>query len=172
MKRLIVSSLVASIVAMTLFLVALEAHHHSKYGHFFPLGLHADVNDFQSDIGSGSATFFHGARLTNYGLYPQEVERCEFISDANAYGVSLPYRVEKFDYSAHHWKTLFDNKQNFCPQAKLVRKALWTGQTLSTGEEATAYRVIPNGDTMRFVIEDNGREFPTMRFSVTEVYSH
>jgi len=175
LKKLILSISVALIGTITLGLIALEGHHYSKYGHLFPLGLHADVTDFQSDIASGSATFFD-AHLTNFGLYPQEIERCEFVSDANAHEVSVAYRVERFDYASHRWKTVFDNKQNFCrpyplgiAHAELVGKALWTGQTLSTGGEATAYRAIPNGDTMRFVIEANGREFPTGRFSVIEI---
>ena len=174
MKKLIISLLVALIVAVT-GLIGLEAHHHTKYGHFVPLGLHADVTDFQSDTASAPATFFD-AHLTNFGLYPQEIERCEFVSDANTHEASVAYRVEQFDYSTHRWKTVFDNKQSFCRprplaiiQAKLVTKALWTSQTLAT---ATAYRAIPNGDEMRFVIEANGREFPTMPFSVIGVFEH
>jgi hypothetical protein len=31
---------------------------------------------------------------------------------------------------------------------------------------------ILDGNTMRFVIEANGREFPTGRFAIVEVYSH
>jgi hypothetical protein len=89
-KKLITSISIALIMAITLGLIALEAHHHSKYGDFFPLGLHADVTDFKADIGSGTATFFD-AHLTNFGLYPQEIERCEFISDANAHEVSVAY---------------------------------------------------------------------------------
>jgi hypothetical protein len=123
--------------------------------------LHADVTDFESDVASGKVTFFD-AHLTNFGLYPQEIEGCEF--EANAHEVSVAYRVERYDYATHRWKTAFDNKQNFCrpnplgtAQAKLVRKTLWTAQ---------------NGDTMRFVIEANGREFPTGRFSVIEVHGH
>ena len=175
LKKLALLISVVVIGTITIGLIALEAHHHLKYGHFFPLGLHADVTDFQSDIASGPATFFDG-HLTNFGLYPQEIERCEFVSDAETHEASVAYRVEQFDYSAHRWKTVFDNKQNFCRphplaiiQAKLVTKTLWTGQTLAA---ATAYRAIPNGDTMRFVIEANGREFPTGRFSVIEVYGH
>ena len=178
-KKLIVSISVALIVAVSLGLIGLEAYHHSKYGHFVPLGLHADVTDFKADTGSGTAVLFD-AHLTNFGLYPQEIERCEFISDANAHEVNVAYRVERFEDGTHGWKTVFDNAQNFCrryplgiTQAKVVRKALWTGQTLSAGAEAMAQRAIPhNGDTMRFVIEANGRQFPTGRFAVAEVYTH
>lgn len=162
MKKLILSISVALIVTVTIGLIALEAAHRFLYGDFFPLGLHADVTDFESDIASGTVTFFD-AHLTNFGLYPQEIEGCEFASDANAHEVRVAYRVERYDYATHRW-TAFDNKQNFCRpsplgivQAKLVRKTLWTAQ---------------NGDTMRFVIEADGREFPTQRFSVIEVSGH
>jgi len=177
-KKLILLIFVAPIAAVTLGLIALEVHHHSKYAHFFPLGLHADVTDSRSDIGLATTIFFD-AHLTNFGLYPQEIDRCEVVSDANAQQVSVAYRVERFDYGTHRWTTVFDNAQNFCRQyplgiakAKLVKKALWTGQTLSADAEATAYRAIPNGDEMRFVIEANGREFPTMPFAVIEVFKH
>ena len=178
-EKLIISISVGLIVAVTLGLIGLEAHHHSKYGHFVPLGLHADVTDFKTDTGSGTAILFD-AHLTNFGLYPQEIDRCEFVSDPNAHQVNVAYRVERFEDETRGWKTVFDNAQNFCrkyplgvTQAKIVRKALWTGQTLSAGAEAMAQRAIPrNGDTMRFVIEANGQEFPTGRFAVSEVYTH
>jgi len=175
-KKVVISVPVALIA---LGLIALEAHDHSKYGHFVPLGLHADVTDFKADNGSGTATFFD-AHLTNFGLYPQEIERCESISVANAHQVSVAYKVQRLDDGTHAWNTVFDNAQNFChPQpvgiskAKLVRKALWPAQALSTGAEAAAQRaILHNGDTMRFVIEANGQEFPTGRFGVAEVYTH
>jgi hypothetical protein len=179
LNKRIIQSFVALIAVVIVGVIALEAHHNAEYGHFVPLGLHADVTDFKADIGSGTATLFD-ARLTNFGLFPQEIERCEFVSDANAHELSVAYRVEHFEDETHSWKTVFDNARNFCrsyplgiAQAKLVRKELWTGQTLSTGAEATAQRaILKNGDTMRFVVEANGREFPTGPFAVVEVYSH
>ena len=169
---------VALIGAATLGLIALEARHHSKYGHFFPLGLHADVTDFRGDIGPGPAIFFD-AHLTNFGLYPREIERCEFVSDTNTHEVSVAYRVERYEDKDHSWKTVVDNAQNFCrpfplaiAQAKLVKKWLWTGQTLSTGAQAMGEPDILDGNTMRFVIETNARDFPTERFAIVEVYSH
>lgn len=169
---------VALIGAATLGLIALEARHHSKYGHFFPLGLHADVTDFRGDIGPGPAIFFD-AHLTNFGLYPREIERCEFVSDTNTHEVSVAYRVERYEDKDHSWKTVVDNAQNFCrpfplaiAQAKLVKKWLWTGQTLSTGAQAMGEPDILDGNTMRFVIETNARDFPPERFAIVEVYSH
>jgi hypothetical protein len=169
---------VALIVAVATVLIVLEIRHHWKYGHFVPLGMHADVTDFKGDIGDGTTIFFD-AHLTNFGLFPQEVERCEFVSDAGAHEVSVAYRLEHLDTATHDWRTLFDSAKNFChpyplaiAQSKLVKRALWTGQTLSTGAEATAARAMLKGETMRFVIEANGREFPTGRFMIVEVYGH
>jgi hypothetical protein len=158
---------VALMGALTLGFIALEAHHHLKYGHFFPLGLHADVTDFRGDIGPAELIFFD-AHLTNFGLYPREIERCEFVSDANTHEVSVAYRVEHFEDGTHSWKTVVDSAQDFCRprpvaiiRAKLVRKWLWTGQTLSTGARAMDESDVVAGNTMRFIIEANGRQFPT-----------
>ncbi len=168
----------ALIVAVAIGLIVLEIRHHWKYGHFVPLGMHADVTDFRGDLGDGPTIFFY-AQLTNFGLFPQEIERCEFVSDAGDHEVRVGYRLEQRDIASHDWKTLFDGARNFChpyhlgiKESKLAKKALWTGQTLSTGVEASSARAMPKGQTMRFVIETNGREFPTGRFSVVEVYVH
>jgi len=168
----------ALIVAVAIGVIALEIRHHSKYGHFVPLGMHADVTDFKGDLGDGPTTFFD-AHLTNFGVFPQEIERCEFVTDAGGHEVSVAYRLEHWDMATHDWKMLFDGAKNFChpyplgiAESKLVKKALWTGQTLSTGAEATSARGMPKGETMRFVIEANGREFPTGRFMIVEVYVH
>lgn len=169
---------VALIGTVTLGLIALEVRHRLKYGHFFPLGLHADVTDFRGDIGPGPSIFFD-AHLTNFGLYPREIERCEFVSDANTHEVSVAYRVERFEDGTHSWRTVVDSGQDFCRprpvaiiRAKLVRKWLWPGQTLSTGARAMDESDIVAGNTMRFVIEANGHQFPTGRFAIVEVYSH
>lgn len=136
------------------------------------------MTDFRGDIGPGPAIFFD-AHLTNFGLYPREIERCEFVSDTNTHEVSVAYRVERYEDKDHSWKTVVDNAQNFCrpfplaiAQAKLVKKWLWTGQTLSTGAQAMGEPDILDGNTMRFVIETNARDFPTERFAIVEVYSH
>jgi hypothetical protein len=168
----------ALIVVVAIGLIVLEIRHHWNYGDFVPLAMHADVTDFKGDIGDGPTTFFD-AHLTNFGLFPQEIERCEFVSDAGGHEVSVAYRLEQRDIATHDWKTLFDGAKNFChpyplgiKESKLVKKLLWTGQTLSTGAEATSARAMPKGETMRFVIEANGREFPTGLFSIVEVYVH
>lgn len=169
---------VGLIMAVVFGLIALEVHHHWEYGHFVPLGMHADVTAFKGDMGQGVTTFFD-AHLTNFGFYPQEIERCEFVSDAGAHEVSVAYRLEQLDTGTRTWKTLFNSAQSFCrpyplgiAHSKLVKKAIWPGQTLSTGAEATAARAMLKGATMRFVIEANGREFPTSPFVIVEVYGN
>jgi hypothetical protein len=149
--------------------MALEVRHHWKYGHFFPLGMHADV------IGDGITTL--NAHLTNFGLYPQEVERCEFISGVGSHEVSVAYRVEQLDTETHDWKTLFDNANYFCrpfppgiAHTKLVTRALWTGQTLSTDADPRLLGLCRKGETMRLVIKANGHDFPTSAFMTLVVY--
>lgn len=132
--------------------------------------MHADLGDFKAGIVPGATTSFE-AHLTNFGLYPQKIERCEDLSDTKAHEGRIAYRLEQMDNTTHGWKTLFDSVQNFCRsdprKSKVIKKLLWTGQTLSTGLDE---RVLPNNETMRLVIEANGREFPTMPFSIIEVY--
>ena len=53
-------------------------------------------------------------------------------------------------------------------EARLTSKLLWPGQTLSTGEDATGARGDLKGETMRFVVVANGRDFPTASFTIDE----
>jgi hypothetical protein len=111
--KTISSIFVALIVAVAIGLIVLEIRHHWKYGHFVPLGMHSDVTDFKGDIGDGPTTIFD-AHLTNFGLFPQEIERCEFVSDAGGHEVSVAYRLEQLEIATHDWKTLFNGAKNFC----------------------------------------------------------
>lgn len=146
---------------------ALQIRHYSLYGHFFPLGLHADVT-----VSDGDAS----AHLTNFGLFAKKVEQCEFLSDAGAHGVSIPYRLEQLDKGTENWKTLFDTAGVYCrpyplliAQPRVVSKRLWPGQTISTQSRATAAGENLRNETMRFVIEAAGREFPTGPYMILEV---
>jgi hypothetical protein len=84
--------------------------------------------------------------------------------------------LEQLDTQTHSWKTVAETGRDFChpyplgiAKSKLVEKPLWPGQTLSIGSEATAGRGNLKGETMRFVIEASGREFPTGSFMIIEV---
>lgn len=173
-----VLTLVLLLSVVVLSVAVLQIHHHAQYGHFVPAGLHADVTVSDADTGIPGISQLFDAHLTNFGLFPHRIERCEFVSDAGAHEVRVAYRLEQLDTRTNTWKTLFDTAQNYChayplgiAQSKLMNKVLWPGQTLSIGSEATAARAQLKGETMRFVIEANRREFPTGPFMIIEVPS-
>jgi hypothetical protein len=140
-------ALFAALSVLVLAIAALQIHHHLQYGHFVPYGLHADVTVFESDTGIPGIAQMFDAHLTNFGLFPETIERCEFVSDAGAHGVSVAYRLEQLKKGTRSWKTLFNTAGSYCrpyplgiAQSKLVDKRLWPGQTLSIESEATAAR--------------------------------
>jgi hypothetical protein len=125
-------------------LAVVESRHRTAFGHFVPLALHADVSVANGDIGIPGITKLYNAHLTNFGVFPRRVERCEFLTDASARGVSVGYRIQQWDKSSVRWKSVLDTAAEYCrpyplgiAEARLTSKLLWPGQTLSTGEEAT-----------------------------------
>jgi hypothetical protein len=151
--------LFAAFVVVVLAFAALQIYHHSRYGHYVPFGLHADVT------ASGGTQLFD-AHLTNFGLLPEKVERCELVSDGGAHEENVAYRLEQLNRGTNAWETLFDTDRNYCRPHPGVSRMLWPGQTLSIGREVTGARGNVTGKTMRFVIEANGRQFPTGPFQV------
>lgn len=130
----------------------------------------------EGDAGTPGITPMLDAHLTNIGLFPETIETCEFVSDTGTHVVSVAYRLERLDTGTHTWKTLLDTAGSYCrpyplaiAQSKLVDTRLWPGQALSIGSEATAARGELKGEQMRFVIEANGREFPTGPYMIIEV---
>ena len=146
--------LFAGLSVIVLAIAALQIYHHSQYGHYVPFGLHADV------AASDGAKLFD-AHLTNFGMLPKKVERCEFVSDTGVHEATVAYRLERLDTRTNVWETIFDAEPNFCRPHVVVNKVLWPGQTLSIGPEFMAARGDVTGKTMRFVIQANGRQFPT-----------
>jgi hypothetical protein len=147
-------ALFAALSVLVLAIAALQIYHHSQYGHYVPFGLHADVT-------ASDGTELFDAHLSNFGLLPEKVERCEFTSDAGAHEANVGYRLERLDTGTDTWETIFSTEQNFCRPHLIVSRTLWPGQTLSIGSEFIAARGDVTGKTMRFVIEANGRQFPT-----------
>lgn len=173
-KRPRVAALMIGFAAIGVFAVV-EFRHRSAFGHFVPLALHADMSVAKGDIGIPGITKLYDAHVTNFGIFPRSIERCEFLTDASAHGVSVGYRLQQWDKSSLRWKTVSDAAAQYCrpyplgiAHAQLTSKLLWPGQTLSTGEEATAARGNLKGETMRFVVVANGREFPTANFIIDE----
>jgi hypothetical protein len=173
-KRSTAVALVIGLAAITFFAVV-EFRHRATFGHFVPLALHADVSVAKGDIGIPGITKLYNAHVTNFGIFPRRIERCEFLTDAFAHGVSVGYRLQQWDKSSRRWKTVSDTAAEYCrpyplgiAQAQLTSKLLWPGQTLSTGEEATGARGDLKGETMRFVVVANRCDLPTATFVIDE----
>jgi hypothetical protein len=173
-RRLKAVAMLIGFSAISVFAVV-EYRHRTAFGHFVPLALHADVSVANADTGIPGITKLYDAHLTNFGIFPRRVERCEFLTDAFAHGVSVGYRIQQWDKSSVHWKTALDTAAEYCrpyplgiAQAQLTSKLLWPGQTLSTGAEATGARGDVKGETMRFIVVANGRDFPTASFTIDE----
>jgi hypothetical protein len=159
-----------------------ELNHFCRHGHLVPLGLHADVVVSHGDIGIGGISKLYEARLTNYGPFPARVTACDFITDASEHGTMVAYAVERWDNSSKKWKTVVEHDAaTFCrpyplgiSQAHLFSTFLWPGQSISTGEEASAARGFQLGDKARFSVfsqraGDWTTTFPTAAFPIDEI---
>ena len=156
----------------------LELGHLVRFGHFFPFGLHADLVVRKADYGIDGITKAYEAKLTNYGPTPVSVTVCDFIDDAMSHGALVGSTVEKWDPSSRRWGSIFKSEKSaFCHpyplgmvETHVVTKHLWPGQSISTGEEATAARdVFAIGDRARFVVfAREGLAIPTTAFSIDE----
>jgi hypothetical protein len=173
-KRLRVALLLLAAVLVSVIGVV-ELRHRVLLGHFTPLALHADVTVSNGDIGIPGITKLYAAHITNFGVFPRRIERCEFLTDAFAPGVSVGYHVQQLDVASGSWHTAMDSASEYCRpyplgiiKARLTSKLLWPGQTLSTGQEATGARGNLKGQTVRFAVVVNGREFPTSSFVIDE----
>jgi len=124
-------------------------------------GLRAELKIETADIGIPGITKAYEAKLVNRSLWPIRVQYCDFMTDAMTRRKSVPYTLERWDANANEWKTMVRaNGEEFCRpyplgivQAKLRSRLLWPGQSISTGEEATAARDgFSIGDKVRFLI--------------------
>ena len=144
--------------------------------------LKADVVTRNADIGIPGITKMYKATLTNRGLLPSRVTRCNFIDDTMSPGTMVAYAVQRWNETTKQWDTMVEfGKSEFCKPYPLgIVKAtvadgwLWPGKSLSTGEEATAARDAFNvGDRARFVIftgdpGDHTTSVATPGFSIDE----
>jgi hypothetical protein len=115
---------------------------------------------------------------------------CEFKTDTSYQGTVLAYAVELWDNHQQSWDPIWEDQIGyFCVeklhgdephtfgnrQARLFAKLLWTGQSVSTDEEATAARSgLQRGDVVRFEIftDDAGdlrKTYSTAPFRIEEV---
>jgi hypothetical protein len=64
---------------LILCVIQLQLQHFSRFRHFIPFGLHADVIVRNADLGIAGITKTYEAKLTNYGIFPASVTVCDFI---------------------------------------------------------------------------------------------
>jgi hypothetical protein len=124
-------------------------------------GLRAHLIVSKADIGIPGISKMYEAKLVNRGLWPVHISRCDFVDDTLSPGKMVAYAVQRWDATANRWTTVVEaSSSEFCKphpiaivKAKLTSALLWPGQSLLTGEEATAARDAFNvGDRVRFVI--------------------
>jgi hypothetical protein len=124
-------------------------------------GLRAEVVMTKADIGIPGISRMYETRLVNRGLWPARVSYCAFVDDSMSPGKKIGYRVERWDKLGQKWTTIVNaHGRDFCKpyplgivRANLMSALLWPGQSLSTGDEATAARDGFNvGDKARFVV--------------------
>ena len=169
--------LLVSILVLVFAIV--EATHWVRFGHFAPLGLHADVLVRKADYGIPGISKVYEPRLTNFGVLPVRISVCDFVSDAfSSHGTLVGSSAEKWDPIGKQWRSLFpvgdDSGCRPTPlsmaEAHLASKELWPGQSVSGAEGAyAAFDRLAIGDKVRFVIlPGNGRMIPTVAFPIDE----
>jgi hypothetical protein len=126
-----------------------------------PHKLNVHLKTETADLGIPGITKTYEASISNDGLLPIRITRCNFVDDGGGSGTEVSYALQRWSKVENHWRTVrADSPANFCKpyplgivQAKLTTTWLWPGQSLSTGEEATAAREpFQIGDHARFVI--------------------
>jgi len=124
-------------------------------------GLAAELVISNADIGIPGVSKMYAARLFNRGWWSIRVSRCDFVDDTLSPGKSVAYAVQRWDRAVGQWKTVVESSlSDFCKpyplgivKARSTSGLLWPGQSLSSGDEATAARVPCDvGDRGRFVV--------------------
>lgn len=151
---------------------AVELVHVFRFGHFVPLGLHADVTVRKVDYGIPGISKVYEPRLSNFGIAPETVVVCRVREDwdSPSYVIEVDNAIEKWDPKSKQWGNIFrDKDKSFgCPQP--AAKRLWPLQSLSGGQVAVAgYDIFSIGDQARFVVfADNRKWIPTAPFLIDE----
>jgi hypothetical protein len=156
-----------------------EAGHFFRFGHFFPLGLHADVVVSKADYGIPGISKVYEAKLTNFGITLVKVTVCDFIDDAMMHGTEVGISIEKWSPLEKRWEDIFKDvgRSSWCHpfplgivEAQVTTKKLWPFQSTSGGQGAIAgYDAFAIGDRARFVIFSGNRlAIPTAAFSIDE----
>ena len=122
--------------------------------------LHAEYTVETADIGIPGITKMYDARLINNGRAPVRIEICAFVDDVGGHGDAPAFSVQKYDQKSATWGTIVDasNERACHPYplgwvtAQLKTRWLWSGQSVSMGEEATAARGFHKGESARFLL--------------------
>ena len=182
LNRALVSIVLLLLLALVSRLVLVHWHHFAAHDHVAQLGLHADVIVSNASIGIPGITKMYEAELTNLGVLPVAVTQCEFLDDTFSRGTMVAHSVERWNRTSGRWEPVVNmNSRDFCRpyplgivEARLATKWLWPGQSLTTGEEATAARdPLEKGDSARFVVylrtgETKSTSIPTTGFPIDE----
>jgi hypothetical protein len=169
--------LVGSILVLAFSL--LEVMHLARFGHFLPVGLHADALVRKADFGIPGISKVYRAKLTNFGIVPVKITVCDYIDDAMRHRTEVGWGVERWDTVTQKWRNIFENGDNsaWCQPSPLsiveghiVAKRLWLAQSVEGGAGAiAAYDDFAMGDHARFLVfQGNGRVFRTASFSIDE----
>jgi hypothetical protein len=151
---------------------------------YVPPKLSAELIVEKADMGIPGVSKVYHAKITNRGIRPVWVSRCDFVDDAMQRGTELAYEVERWDTSAKLWvKSDFSRPDSFCKpyplgivEARQRGGWLWPAMSLSTNEEATAARDTSHiGDHVRFVIfiaapGDYAHSLTTQEVVIDEAY--
>ena len=91
------------------------------------LPLRADVVVHQTSIGIPGITKTYEATLTNEGLLPVLIERCDFTSDTAQNGTMVAYNIERLDRGSGSWVSVLKLAEpDFClPQAGGMGNTRW-----------------------------------------------
>ncbi len=173
LQKVVVSLIAAASVSF----MTLESIHFYRYGHFAPLGLHADVVVTTSNelLGVDGAGKIYEASLTNYGVFPTTIVVCDYLNNVSRHGSMLNYIVESREPQSNRWRYVPEwddyGSRLFCRPSfevtatHLVRRRLWPGQKIKVGGGVPAqlggFRI---GDDGRFTIflEADGNGLKTL----------
>src|SRR3982074_67801 len=97
LNRALISIVLMLLLALASGLLLIHRRHFSTHGHVAPFGLHADAIVTNASTGIPGLTKMYEAELTNYGLLPVAVTRCEFLDEPNSRRTMIAYSVERWN---------------------------------------------------------------------------
>lgn len=165
----------AALVLLSFLLLACstpEIGHVLRFGHFAPLGRHADVIVRKADYGIPGISRVYEPRLSNFGIAPETVIACEVREDwdSMSYVTEVPNSIEKWNSDLKKWADIFKDIDKFSSFIHIKTKKLWPLQSVYGGEVAMAgYDSFAVGDKARFVMfSGDHKAIPTTPILIDE----